>query len=1566
MSHHVKTSRPRRRRGNIMVLAAAILALLAVIAAAFITRAQGGRVTAVAVRSSVEVTDRSQMVGSMLAQEISDALFVWPIDIPVFGTPPNARDSNRLRLTPRRGQQLLGDQVGFRYSVDPRFTFNFAPHEVVPWTNWPDELLGIATGVWPQGPGAPAGTSTMRESNPLGGPGFGDSRWLRDTEPLRWSTNTGVVSSRHDAFKYWRHMTNISRPNNGWRVCKDISDVTNTTGSGGVVTNLGVPIEQWVLDLTGAGHTALNARINPGTGDAIFQGEVPFMNRWANWFNNDINIHGLVYRDPNPVNHFSVPLNLYNLKNVDGGIDDDGDGFLIDWYEKPQADFIGGTARWNIGRVLADTDGDGFTDACWFLAPTPVDNGIRTVVAVSIVDNGGLLNANVATRFSPFSTAGETPADLALVGEGNDDDDIDDPPIAWNVGFLDEFQNRGAAALIDYPINIPQMYGGAAPAMLWGNGFWTDFLVATGVWNRMDFDDELLDPFERRLYWLYSGRRPFEASFGLTPFSLADEYELRMYHGQNNPRIFSRFERAFTAIDTSEQFQTLDAVRWDPFRSDRWFRETSAMLAEPQTDLSNTTGSGQLNNPELLHDNRRKLTVHNGARNDLLPPWLRWRWEDNPATPPFEDLPTRIRDDAVAFPDDLDNNGRSDVIDRFYEQALRKADLREPEPDPFVYVPPVGEQRLHERLPWLIMHALTEGRVSGVPPIGTGQSFFGDYDVMPSHANLVKLRELAAGFTANILAYRDRDDFAPLFDDPATQLVEVGPVPLPEWGRAPEDETRRHLGMERQPFITEAFIGHVYLSSGTVPANPLSPPNPQFHKVGDNYVVDGDPSTVVAVQIANPYVRDFNDPEYAIDLSNYQLRVAGKTVSLTGLLPPSTEELPSTATFYSIEPGFGPNDFTGRWLDFFDLTTLERPTDSLLVNVRNLVGTPWSNDRDDYEGFGPDDSPIELIRIDFTGGVNNGVVIDRIDEPFDPDDPDPEPRLGEMLEDLDRPPASGADQVTGVFEGIRIGANDAWTTWCRVARPWGHDYDFSVADNTTWGIGPEERSPRFVFGKQKVSEPDPAIQQDGGAGETYVGSDFTLAANPDTPWFDLEHQSPAWTALLGSVPRRKPTFFNLHPVYIAGGVDQYPDFEDTVLGYGTSFYGLQLATTNAPIPDKGVYYDELEFPMQMLQKDGDFQQVGELLNVFLYGHELAFTGGTPGTYERTETTFSERLARELDEPGTLRLFVGRLGAHGYGELIGDAASTIDLADRYHAVPDLPAGIRLLDAFVCDGVGTDFNPATDDPAFFLYRNAAGFTGKATPGLVNINTAPVEVLRTLPHWSRLVHRDPQWDGFQRARLPRTAVAEATVSYRERFRNGDIATLDDVEYLNGADYSDRSAVSSGLREGRGFVSVGELRLLNEPGCLGCTAEVLTDPELDFELFKDPTAWSMSFAATAPFDLLDDDPDAIKYGAHVSTDVNGPNDLDTFTGDRVSGDVEEANLLFAGASNLVTTRSDVFTVYFRVRNFRQNPVTGRWDATNPEYIVDDARYVMLVDRSEVDDPSDQPKILYLDKLEN
>ncbi|NBV65376.1 MAG: hypothetical protein EBR71_13125, partial [Planctomycetes bacterium] len=41
--------------------------------------------------------------------------------------------------------------------------------------------------------------------------------------------------------------------------------------------------------------------------------------------------------------------------------------------------------------------------------------------------------------------------------------------------------------------------------------------------------------------------------------------------------------------------------------------------------------------------------------------------------------------------------------------------------------------------------------------------------------------------------------------------------------------------------------------------------------------------------------------------------------------------------------------------------------------------------------------------------------------------------------------------------------------------------------------------------------------------------------------------------------------------------------------------------------------------------------------------------------------------------------------------------------------------------------------------------------------------------------------------------------------------------------------------------------------------------------------------------------------------------------------GDSEEQNLLFKGISNLITTRSDVFTVYFRIRTVKQDPTHHR-----------------------------------------
>ena len=96
-----------------------------------------------------------------------------------------------------------------------------------------------------------------------------------------------------------------------------------------------------------------------------------------------------------------------------------------------------------------------------------------------------------------------------------------------------------------------------------------------------------------------------------------------------------------------------------------------------------------------------------------------------------------------------------------------------------------------------------------------------------------------------------------------------------------------------------------------------------------------------------------------------------------------------------------------------------------------------------------------------------------------------------------------------------------------------------------------------------------------------------------------------------------------------------------------------------------------------------------------------------------------------------------------------------------------------------------------------------------------------------------------------------------------------------------------------------------------------------------------------------------------------NGTSQPTIYSPDMVGGDAEEANQLFSGMANLLTTRSDVFTVYFTIRSFKQDPISGFWDATDEGLIIDESRYVMVVDRSTVNGPTDQPRVLAFAKVE-
>ncbi|MHC4794872.1 MAG: hypothetical protein ACYTDE_11305, partial [Planctomycetota bacterium] len=69
-----------RRRGNTLVLVTAILVLLVIIATAYITRAQGGRVIAAAQRKAIDREDRSQLAVGVVANEIASNLFPKLVD----------------------------------------------------------------------------------------------------------------------------------------------------------------------------------------------------------------------------------------------------------------------------------------------------------------------------------------------------------------------------------------------------------------------------------------------------------------------------------------------------------------------------------------------------------------------------------------------------------------------------------------------------------------------------------------------------------------------------------------------------------------------------------------------------------------------------------------------------------------------------------------------------------------------------------------------------------------------------------------------------------------------------------------------------------------------------------------------------------------------------------------------------------------------------------------------------------------------------------------------------------------------------------------------------------------------------------------------------------------------------------------------------------------------------------------------------------------------------------------------------------------------------------------------
>ncbi len=533
-------------------------------------------------------------------------------------------------------------------------------------------------------------------------------------------------------------------------------------------------------------------------------------------------------------------------------------------------------------------------------------------------------------------------------------------------------------------------------------------------------------------------------------------------------------------------------------------------------------------------------------------------------------------------------------------------------------------------------------------------------------------------------------------------------------------------------------------------------------------------------------------------------------------------------------------------------------------------------------------------------------------------------------------------------------------------------------------------------------------------GDSYDNNDAPDGAGVGQPWIVRgEYGDPA------SVQRdnRKPVFFTCYSVYqgVAPGT--------------TPLYIPPSALNTFNLADKGVKGGErliiptgnddffYPHPMQMLLKNNSFEQVGELLNVFLFGHllevdDLNTLTDLDDVYVETDVTFSEYMSNPL-MTGDADLFPVGTGARTNRLVIEPQIASRDttgvpvermlgavvceeqaITELRTGLPDLPAGVNALMGFVCDGPGyngylVDANGNgifpldaagnvvdPEDLELQTFYNATAFSGFGTPGMININTAPIEVMRALPHLYRLVHENNIDDGsFNIPHLEpsdsayefgagRGRVPEAAAAYRDRLGVPpflgivrDPLPMYGVRGLTG--FNDPLAESRG---DRGFESIGELALLDRPG--------RSDP---FGPSAIEAQWDRSWRIDQP--ALNHLGRVTGFGA-PQVDVNLSTDLadrflnrDPLTGaityvyDETANDDEEANLLFAGLSNLVTTRSDSFVVYLRIRNVRQG-TDGVWNATDPQSIMDDTRYVMVVDRSNVNRPNDEPRILLFEEL--
>lgn len=237
-------------------------------------------------------------------------------------------------------------------------------------------------------------------------------------------------------------------------------------------------------------------------------------------------------------------------------------------------------------------------------------------------------------------------------------------------------------------------------------------------------------------------------------------------------------------------------------------------------------------------------------------------------------------------------------------------------------------------------------------------------------------------------------------------------------------------------------------------------------------------------------------------------------------------------------------------------------------------------------------------------------------------------------------------------------------------------------------------------------------------------------------------------------------------------------------------------------------------------------------------------------------------------------------------------------------------------------------------------------RPTMGLININTAPLAVLRTLPMLSPST-ANWWWTGHGVT----SDIAATVAAYRDKiempFRPGSRTPLSEVDYheptatpsqpklLEARNYNTGVA---GIRETPGFHSVGELMLAR--------TNVDSPNSIDY----------------LGSNNVNDARDGVNSIIHTST--GGPGG----TVNQIPDDYEERLMVANGVLNSISVRSDVYAVWFLVNGYQKSDVQ-RADGqplldSDPMVPSIQRRFLMVLDRSNVTAKGQKPRVVLFKEI--